>query len=109
MGNEMIRRLFVLVLGAGIAAPLSALAQEPLTLSQAIDRATSSNPDARIAAVAEQEAAQRVVQARAGYFPRADVTETWQRGNQPVYVFGSLLNQRRFTADDFALDALNHP
>lgn len=105
----MIRRLFTLVLGAGLAGPVPSLAQEPLTLPQAIARATSSNPDARIAAVAEQEAAQRVVQARAGYFPRADVSEAWQRGNQPVFVFGSLLNQRRFTADDFALDALNHP
>lgn len=105
----MIRRLFTLVLGAGLAGPLPALAQEPLTLPQAIARATSSNPDARIAELAEQEAAQRVVQARAGYLPRADVSEAWQRGNQPVYVFGSLLNQRRFTADDFALDALNHP
>ena len=38
-----------------------------------------------------------------------DASETWQRGNQPVFVFGSLLNQRRFTAADFALDALNHP
>lgn len=105
----MIRPLFTLVLGAGLAAPLPVLAQEPLTLPQAITRATSSNPEARIAALAEQEATQRVVQARAGYLPSADVTEAWQRGNQPVYVFGSLLNQRRFTADDFALDALNHP
>jgi len=105
----MIRRLFVLVLGLGLGAPTFALAQEPLTLEQAIARASTSNPDARIAAVAEQEASQRVVQARAGYFPRADVSEMWQRGNQPVYVFGSLLAQRRFTAGDFALDALNRP
>ena len=32
-----------------------------------------------------------------------------QRGNQPVYVFSSLLSQRRFTAADFAIPALNHP
>jgi outer membrane protein TolC len=38
-----------------------------------------------------------------------DVAESWQRGNQPVFVFSSLLAQRQFTAADFALDALNHP
>ena len=38
-----------------------------------------------------------------------DVAESWQRGNQPVFVFSSLLAQRQFTAADFALAALNHP
>lgn len=106
----MIRRLFtLLIVGVGVAGAIPAPAQQPLTLPQAIARATSGNPDVRIARLAEQEAAQRVVQARAGYLPRADLAEAWQRGNQPVYVFGALLNQRRFTAGDFALDALNHP
>jgi outer membrane protein len=50
-----------------------------------------------------------VTQARAGYLPRVDVTESWQRGNQPVFVFSSLLSQRHFTAANFALPALNHP
>ncbi len=105
----MIRRLVPAVLAVLTLLPSAAHAQVPLTLVDAIARATSGNPDARIAAAAEAEAAERVVQARAGYLPRADVSETWQRGNQPVYVFGSLLAQRRFTADDFALQALNRP
>ena len=50
-----------------------------------------------------------LTQARAGYLPKVDVAESWQRGNQPVFVFSSLLAQRQFTAADFALDALNHP
>jgi outer membrane protein len=83
--------------------------QTPLTLEQAIARAADANPDARIAASVEQEAVHRVTQARSGYLPRADVAEAWQRGNQPVFVFGSLLAQRRFTAADFALEALNRP
>lgn len=89
------------------ATPSSA--QPALTLQDAIARATSGNADAKVAALAEHEAAYRVDQARAGYLPRVDATETWQRGNQPVFVFGSLLAQRRFTADNFAIDALNHP
>lgn len=105
----MIRRLVPFVLVVLAVMPVAARAQAPLTLAEAIARATTGNLDARMAAVAEAEAAERVVQARAGYLPRADVSETWQRGNQPVYVFGSLLAQRRFTADDFALQALNRP
>ena len=38
-----------------------------------------------------------------------EVAESWQRGNQPVFVFGSLLSQGRFEAQNFALAALNHP
>lgn len=105
----MIRRLSRLVVALLTIGPSAVGAQAPLTLTDAIAAATSGNPDVRIAALAEAEAAERVTQARAGYLPRADVTEGWQRGTQPVFVFGSLLAQGRFTADDFALDALNRP
>jgi len=88
---------------------LPASAQSPLSLSEAIARAKAHNPDAGSAAAAEREAAERVTQVRGGYFPRVDVAESWQRGNQPVFVFSSLLAQRQFAAADFALDALNHP
>ncbi|MET0214046.1 MAG: TolC family protein, partial [Vicinamibacterales bacterium] len=101
------RTIYLLVAALGLAAPVAA--QTPLTLTEAIARARAHNPDAGSNAAAEREAAQRVTQARAGYWPRVDVAESWQRGNQPVFVFSSLLAQRQFTAADFALDALNHP
>jgi len=82
---------------------------QPLTLQQAVDRALAANPGVRAAEAAADESAARVLQARAGYLPRLDLVESWQRGNQPVYVFGSLLSQRRFTEAGFAIDALNHP
>ncbi len=105
----MIRRpaTVLLVAALGVAAP--AAAQTPLTLTEAVSRARAQNPDAGSAAAAEREAAQRVTQARAAYWPKLDVAESWQRGNQPVFVFSSLLAQRRFTSADFALGALNHP
>jgi outer membrane protein len=105
----MIRRpaTYLLVATMGLAAP--GAAQTTLTLTDAIARARAQNPDAGSAAAAEREAAQRVTQARAGYLPKVDVAESWQRGNQPVFVFSSLLAQRQFTAADFALNALNHP
>ena len=105
----MIRRSIVLLLGVALAAAFPASAQAPLSLAEAIARAKAHNPDAGSAAAAEREAAERVTQARGGYFPKVDVAESWQRGNHPVFVFSSLLAQRQFTAADFALDALNHP
>jgi outer membrane protein len=97
----------LLVAVLGVAVP--AAAQTSLSLSQAIARARERNPDAGSSAAAEREAAQRVTAARAGYWPKVDVAESWQRGNQPVFVFSSLLAQRQFTAADFAIGALNHP
>jgi outer membrane protein TolC len=108
--NKRSRRAAIaLGLLATLGAVPSALAQTALTLPQAIARARTQNPDAGSAAAAEREAAQRVAQARAGYLPKVDVVESWQRGDQPVFVFSSLLGQRQFTADDFSLAALNHP
>ena len=97
------------ILLAGLVPAATAAAQTPLTLADAVARARANNPDAGSSAAAEREAAQRVVQARAGYLPTVDLVESWQRGNQPVFVFSSLLAQRQFTAADFALEALNHP
>ena len=106
----MVRLLtFLLVLIATAAASVSAWAQAPLSVVDAVSRARARNPGARAAAALALEAEARVTRARGGYLPRVDVSESWQRGNQPVFVFSALLSQRRFGAADFALDALNHP
>jgi outer membrane protein len=94
---------------AVVVAPVAATAQSRLSLAEAIARAQAQNLDAQTAAAVERQAAFRVTQARAGLLPRVDVSETWQRGNQPVFVFSSLLAQRQFAASNFAIDALNHP
>lgn len=104
----MIRRLPLAALLLALAvAP--GRAQTTLSLDDAIARAHARNLDARAAGSAERQAAERLTQARAGYRPSVDLTEAWQRGNQPVFVFGSLLAQRQFTAANFAVEALNHP
>jgi outer membrane protein TolC len=89
--------------------PGFAAAQTALTLQDAIARARQAAPEARARAAAAGEAEARLRQARAGYLPRVDVSETVQRGNQPVFVFGSLLAQRRFTESNFAIAELNRP
>ena len=84
-------------------------AQSGLTLAEAMARAKTATPEARALTAGVGEADERIRQARAGYLPRVDASESVQRGDQPVFVFGSLLSQRRFSADRFAIEALNHP
>jgi outer membrane protein TolC len=86
-----------------------AAAQMSLTLEDAIKRAQGETADARALGAAVDEADSRVQRAQSGFWPRIDVIETAQRGNQPVFVFSSLLSQRRFTAANFAIPALNDP
>lgn len=80
-----------------------------LSLADAVATAVEKHPALRAADRYAAAAAAGVDQARAGFFPRLDLSETLTHGNNPVYAFGSLLNQGRFTAADFAVDRLNHP
>ena len=99
----------LLLFAVFLAFPQPAPAQTLLTLQEAIARAQGETADARALAAAIDEADARLRRARSGFFPRVDVSETVQRGNQPVFVFGSLLSQQRFTAANFAIPALNQP
>ena len=90
-----------------LAVPLAA--QESLTLRQAVDLALRSNPLVAAAGAGEREAEARIDQARSGYLPRLQFSESLQRGNNPVFVFSSLLTQHRFSEGNFALGPLNRP
>lgn len=99
----------LLVLAGLLALAPAAWAQPPLTLDAAIAEALAANQGLLATRAAGDEAQARIPQARAGYFPRIDFTEGWQRSDQPVFVFSSLLSQQRFSADNFAIDTLNNP
>lgn len=88
---------------------LGAAAQEPLTLKDAVKQALGRHPALEAASARVQASEARVGQARSGRLPRVQYMESFQSGNNPVYVFGSLLTQRQFTAANFALDPLNRP
>lgn len=89
---------------------MTAAAQTPsLTLRQAIDRALSQNPQTAMAEADEAAADADAAMARTTLLPRLNLAEDLSRGNDPVYVFGTKLRQRRFTQSDFSLDSLNRP
>lgn len=49
---------------------------------------------------------ERITHARSGMLPRVYITESYQRTNNPMWVFATKLNQGVITQDDFATDFL---
>jgi outer membrane protein TolC len=94
---------------ASLLSESPALAQTSLTLEDAMKRARTATAEAGALASTADEATARIKGAQSGFWPRVDLVETVQRGNNPVFAFGSLLSQRRFTAANFAIESLNHP
>lgn len=82
---------------------------EPLPLEKAVSLALESNSLIKAAEFTVDATSARVRFAFAGYLPKVTFDHTVTRGNNPVYVFGSLLTQRRFTEANFALNSLNVP
>jgi outer membrane protein len=92
------------------AAP--ALAQafpEGLRLSDAVALALKNNPLVKAARSGRDIADARLREAQYGRLPILQFNETFTRSNNPVFVFGSLLEQHRFTAQNFNIDGLNNP
>ncbi len=88
---------------------LPLLAQQKLSLSEAVARALENNPDLAVDAPGQQAARSEFKATRAGYLPRLDFEQSYLAGNNPIFVFGTLLTQQRFTAGNFALSSLNSP
>jgi outer membrane protein TolC len=90
-----------------VTTPL--MAEEVLTLRQAVDLALRSNPLVAAAGAGEKEAEARIREAHSRYLPHAHLSESLQRGNNPVFVFTSLLTQHQFSEARLAIDVLNRP
>ena len=80
-----------------------------LTLQEAVGTALKNNPAALAADAYSEAVKEGITVATSGRYPRVDFSEGFVRGNNPVYVFGSLLTQRQFKAENFALNYLNTP
>ena len=91
--------LFVLPLGA----------QQPLSLQEAVRLAIEKHPAMEATTAEVDAAATKVKQVKSNYLPKVTWQESWARSNNPVFVFSSLLTQRQFTEQNFAIDKLNRP
>jgi outer membrane protein TolC len=106
--NDVTRNLLPIPLLAlwAIASPLPA---ETLTLPEAVAKALAQHPSMDAAKAQTGAAVARTAQARSGYLPKVNYAESFQTSNNPVFAFSTLLTQRRFSAANFAIDALNRP
>ncbi|MBI1753467.1 MAG: TolC family protein [Acidobacteria bacterium] len=92
-----------MLVGAGL------LAQEPLTVAEAIQRAWKDQAGLR-AGQALVEARQADAEALRGLrLPSLTLSANGVRTNEPMQTFGIKLNQARITASDFNPASLNHP
>ena len=74
----------------------TARATEPWTLEHALDYALAHNPDARIAQQRIAAAQAGLEQANSAFWPRLQVQSGYTRTDNPMMVFGSILNQRSY-------------
>ncbi|MFN0101836.1 MAG: TolC family protein [Bryobacteraceae bacterium] len=80
-----------------------------LSLADAARIALQDNPAITAARQLESAAATRVRQVDTARLPKVQWRESIQGGNNPVYVFSSLLTQRQFSQANFAVPALVRP
>jgi outer membrane protein TolC len=90
-------------------SPTLQTGEQNLTLPLAVEIALRVNPMIRATAAGREIADAQLRDARASRFPLLQINETFARSNNPVFVFGSLLEQGRFGQQNFALPALNNP
>ena len=90
-------------------APRLSEPTEQLTLTQAVEIALRTNPSMKVTAAGRQLADAQLQEARTGRWPSLQAAETFTSSNNPVFVFGTLLEQGRFGPENFAIDSLNHP
>jgi outer membrane protein len=80
-----------------------------LTLEEAIKKGLAKNPRIRAAQSQVDASVARVSQARSGFFPQVDVSESFNRTTNPMWAFGTKLNQEIISLADFDPSRLNDP
>ena len=93
-------------LPCGAAADMT---KNALDISGAVAVALANNPKIQAGLQEVAAATSQVVQARSGFFPQVDISETYNRTTSPLWAFGTKLNQSRISAADFVPNRLNDP
>ena len=83
--------------------------EEGLSLSKAVELALKNNPRVRAAFSGKEMVDAQLREAQGGRWPLLQFSETFTRSNNPVFVFGSLLEQGRFGPQNFDIGSLNNP
>ncbi|MBW1725769.1 MAG: TolC family protein, partial [Deltaproteobacteria bacterium] len=82
---------------------------EPLSMAEAIQIAVNQNPQIKAANFQVMAMESNSIQARSGFYPQIDFSETFNRTTNPMWTFGTKLNQGTITQEDFDPARLNDP
>ncbi len=91
-----------IVAGQGAPAP-------SLALTDAVALALNTNKAIAASQSAANAAGAQIREARAGFLPKVNYSESWARSDNPVFVFSSLLTQHQFGDQNFLVGPLNRP
>jgi outer membrane protein TolC len=100
----MKRILLILLLGFPVGAQDAAM-----SLNDAVRLALDKNKSIEASNAAKKGADTRISEARSGFLPKVNYSESWTRSDNPVFVFGSLLTQHQFGTQNFQIGSLNNP
>lgn len=104
-GKQVMKKILLLpVLFAS-----TGVAQDPIALKDAVRLAVERNKAIAASGAAQKAAGNRVAEARAGFLPTVNYSESWTRSDNPVFVFSSLLTQHQFLEQNFQIGPLNRP
>ena len=109
------RVILSIVRAAVLALQMAAMAAGQVNFPSKLDlesagaRAMEHDPQLKAARTESKVASERVKEARSGRMPTVQLNQNFARSNNPVFVFGSLLEQGRFAASNLSLNELNRP
>ncbi len=87
----------------------SIFSMQNISLKECIKLALLKNPKMKAAKFQLEAAKKEKKEAFSYYLPHLNFSETFTNGNNPVYVFGTLLQQQKFGPEDFDINQLNTP
>jgi outer membrane protein len=85
------------------------LSSEPLSMTEAIRIAAKQNPEIKAARFQVDAFKSNSTKALSGFYPQVNFSETFNRTTNPMYAFGTKLNQEVITTSDFDPQRLNDP
>lgn len=101
--------LLAFVIGSASAISAQSIFPPKLDLKDAVEKALTNNPQTRVSESRLRIAELKIREAKTGKKPLVQFSQSVIRSNNPVVVFGSLLEQGRFGTSNFAIDSLNNP
>lgn len=94
---------------AGAADDQNEPLPEPLSMTEAIHIAAEQNPEIKAAQFQVDAVKSNSVKALSGYYPQLNFAQSFNRTTNPMWAFGTKLNQAVITQADFDPQRLNDP